>query len=63
VSSLSEDPTVRVGVLEAGEYVPDEPNINVPGYFGRTIGNPAYDWGFLTVPQKDANGRLIYHPR
>ncbi|CAE6510166.1 unnamed protein product [Rhizoctonia solani] len=60
---LSEDPSVRVGVLEAGEYVPDEPNINVPGYFGRTIGNPAYDWGFLTVPQKDANGRLIYHPR
>ncbi|ELU42658.1 GMC oxidoreductase [Rhizoctonia solani AG-1 IA] len=55
-SSLSENPTVRVGVLEAGEYVPDEPNINVPGYFGRTIGNPAYDWGFLTVPQKDANG-------
>ncbi|KAJ1304689.1 hypothetical protein OPQ81_005828 [Rhizoctonia solani] len=60
---LSEDPTVRVGVLEAGQYVPDEPNINVPGYFGRTIGNPAYDWGFLTVPQKDANGRLMYHPR
>ncbi|CAE7180823.1 unnamed protein product [Rhizoctonia solani] len=60
---LSEDPTVRVGVLEAGEYVPDEPNINVPGYFGRAIGNPAYDWGFLTVPQKDANGRMIYHPR
>ncbi|KAF8678160.1 Alcohol oxidase [Rhizoctonia solani] len=63
LGDLSENPTVRVGVLEAGEYVPDEPNINVPGYFGRTIGNPAYDWGFLTVPQKDANGRLIYHPR
>ncbi|KAB5596075.1 hypothetical protein CTheo_592 [Ceratobasidium theobromae] len=60
---LSEDPAVRVGILEAGQYVPDEPNINVPGYFGRTIGNPAYDWGFLTVPQKDANGRMIYHPR
>ena len=50
-------------MLEAGQYVPDDPNINVPGYFGRTIGNPALDWGFLTVPQKDANGRLIYHPR
>lgn len=60
---LSEDPAVRVGVLEAGQYIPDDPNINVPGYFGRTIGNPALDWGFLTVPQKDANGRLIYHPR
>ncbi|KAG9089002.1 hypothetical protein FS749_001698 [Ceratobasidium sp. UAMH 11750] len=60
---LSEDPAVRVGVLEAGQYVPDDPTINVPGYFGRSIGNPALDWGFLTVPQKHANGRLIYHPR
>ncbi|KAG8763169.1 hypothetical protein FRC12_008662 [Ceratobasidium sp. 428] len=60
---LSEDPAVRVGVLEAGQYVPDDPTINVPGYFGRSIGNPALDWGFLTVPQKDANGRLLYHPR
>ncbi|QRV77531.1 GMC oxidoreductase [Ceratobasidium sp. AG-Ba] len=60
---LSEDPAVRVGVLEAGQYVPDDPTINVPGYFGRSIGNPNLDWGFLTVPQKDANGRLLYHPR
>ncbi|QRV93948.1 GMC oxidoreductase [Ceratobasidium sp. AG-Ba] len=62
-SSLSEDPAIRVGVLEAGQYVPDDPTINVPGYFGRSIGNPNLDWGFLTVPQKDANGRLLYHPR
>lgn len=29
--SLSEDPNVKVGLLEAGQYVPDMPQINIPG--------------------------------
>lgn len=31
VCRLSEDPDVVVGVLEAGAYMPDRPDINVPG--------------------------------
>ena len=33
VFSLSEDPNVKVGVIEAGEWLPDLPNINVPGEY------------------------------
>ncbi|PIL34201.1 hypothetical protein GSI_03912 [Ganoderma sinense ZZ0214-1] len=88
---LTEDPNVTVGVIEAGEWEPDLPNINIPGELsfdlglaytaqhtppkkrltarhhvglsGSIIANPKYDWSFLTVPQKGANGRQIYHPR
>ena len=31
--SLSEDPSVKVGVIEAGQWLPDLPNINVPGEY------------------------------
>lgn len=31
IYSLSEDPNVTVGVLEAGGYHPDDPLIDVPG--------------------------------
>lgn len=30
-TSLSEDPNVTVGLLEAGRYVHDMPQINIPG--------------------------------
>ncbi|KAM5533331.1 hypothetical protein V8D89_013005 [Ganoderma adspersum] len=60
---LTEDPNVTVGVIEAGEWEPDLPSINIPGLSGSIIGNPKYDWSFLTVPQKGANGRQVYHPR
>ncbi|KAF9510521.1 GMC oxidoreductase [Hydnum rufescens UP504] len=60
---LSEDASVTVGVIEAGGYHPEEPLINVPGYFGRSLGNPTFDWAFLTVPQKHANDRAIFNPR
>lgn len=30
-NSLSEDPNVLVGVIEAGEIVKDMPQINIPG--------------------------------
>ena len=31
MSRLTEDPNVTVGVIEAGQYVPDMPQINIPG--------------------------------
>jgi choline dehydrogenase-like flavoprotein len=37
---LSEDPSVSVALLEAGESNFDDPNIQVPGHFGKTFGKP-----------------------
>ncbi|KAF8313118.1 GMC oxidoreductase [Clavulina sp. PMI_390] len=60
---LSEDPDVTVGVIEAGSYHINDPLIDIPGYFGRAIGNPAYDWAYSTTPQKHVNDRLLFQPR
>ncbi|KAF8876180.1 GMC oxidoreductase [Infundibulicybe gibba] len=49
---LSENPNVNVG-----------PEINIPGYFGRTIGNPDVDWMFQTVPQRGLHNRTIFQAR
>ncbi|KAJ3866695.1 hypothetical protein EV359DRAFT_79314 [Lentinula novae-zelandiae] len=54
-SRLSENADWSVLVLEAGNAHLDSENhplITRPGQFGMQIGNPEYDWGFKTVPQK-----------
>lgn len=60
---LSEDLDIVVGVIEAGDYLPDMPEINVPGMVGKSLGNPQIDWSFVTVPQPAANDRQIFEPR
>ncbi|EJD00188.1 alcohol oxidase [Fomitiporia mediterranea MF3/22] len=62
-SRLSEIPAITVLVIEAGSYHGYDPEIDIPGMLGRTVGNPKYDWSFLSVPQKHANNRVIPHPR
>lgn len=58
---LSEDPDVRVLVLEAGgNFVPA--NVDVAPMWFTLLGSPI-DWGYLTVPQAALNGRTIYEPR
>ncbi|EIM88948.1 alcohol oxidase [Stereum hirsutum FP-91666 SS1] len=59
---LSEDPNVRVGVIEAGELVVDRPEVNIPGMVGRAVGSDL-DWKFETIPQENANNRVIRQPR
>ncbi|MBV9116549.1 MAG: GMC family oxidoreductase N-terminal domain-containing protein [Acetobacteraceae bacterium] len=55
---LSEDPGVRVCVLEAGP--PDRhPYIHVPGGFIKMLFNPAYTWQFKTEPGEGTAGRRI----
>ncbi|KAF8828716.1 hypothetical protein HHX47_DHR3000393 [Lentinula edodes] len=54
-SRLSENADSSVLVIEAGNAHLDSENhplITRPGQFGMQIGNPEYDWGFKTVPQK-----------
>ncbi|CAE6537230.1 unnamed protein product [Rhizoctonia solani] len=60
---LSEDPKVTVGVIEAGEYRPDDPAINTPGVAFSIPRNATYDWLFKSIPQVNSNGRVVDFPR
>lgn len=58
---LSEDPTVRVTLLEAGgDFKP--PAAADPSRW-RTLAQSELDWGFVTAPQRGAAGRSIAYPR
>ncbi|KAJ7444018.1 alcohol oxidase [Mycena latifolia] len=61
-SRLAENPNVRVGVIEAGMYRPNDTAIDVPSSQGY-IGNPDYDWGFTSTQQEGANNRSMYLAR
>lgn len=60
---LTEDPAITVLVVEAGVHHGPTPEIDVPGYMGRTMTNPKFDWTFFSVPQKRANDRVVLQPR
>ncbi|CAE6433226.1 unnamed protein product [Rhizoctonia solani] len=60
---LSEDSKVTVGVIEAGEYLPDDPVINTPSSAFSIPGNANYDWLFKSVPQVNSNNRVLNLPR
>ena len=59
---LSEDPNVRVVVLEAGGR---DSNIwiHVPIGYGKTIVDPSVNWMYETEPDPGANGRKLFWPR
>jgi choline dehydrogenase-like flavoprotein len=59
---LSENPLITVGVLEAGPEAFGEEDIDIPGYFGRTLGGK-YDWQFETTSQPALGGRTIMFNR
>lgn len=54
---LSEDPSVRVLLLEAGRS-DRHPFIQVPAGFAKLTAGP-YQWGFKSLPQKHCNNREI----
>ncbi|HWD68775.1 MAG TPA: choline dehydrogenase [Solirubrobacteraceae bacterium] len=61
---LSEDPSTRVLVLEAGrpDYLWDL-YIHMPAALSFPIGNRLYDWRYRSEPEPFMNGRRIYHAR
>jgi len=61
---LSEDPSVRVGLIEAGGR-DDCALIRCPAGLAllARLGRHARNWGFETVPQAGLNGRRGYQPR
>lgn len=59
---LSEDPTVRVAVIEAGEERRN-PLLRIPLGEVLLMGNPKYDWCFETQPDPTLGGRRVSIPR
>jgi choline dehydrogenase len=61
---LSEDPSTRVLVLEAGrpDYLWDL-YIHMPAALSFPIGNRLYDWKYESEPEPFMGGRRIYHAR
>jgi choline dehydrogenase len=55
---LSEDPDLKVILLEAGEKKPSFAT-DVPGMTMRLIGNPATDWGHMSEPDPSLGGRSL----
>jgi len=59
---LSEDPDMKVLLLEAGKrdnYI----WIHIPVGYLHCIGNPRVDWGFKTASDPGLNGRSLLYPR
>ncbi len=61
-SRLSEDPAIKVLLLEAG---PADNSfwIHLPIGYGKTMWSKKYNWCFHTDPEPNMNGRRIYWPR
>jgi choline dehydrogenase-like flavoprotein len=59
---LSADAGVTVALIEAGP--PDsDPAIRVPAMVAKAIGNPRHSWGYVTVPQRAVDDRVLPVPR
>jgi choline dehydrogenase len=58
---LTEDPDVRVLLLEAGSR-DINPFIHIAGGVGKLFG-PRVNWRFYTVPQRHLDGRRIWYPQ
>ncbi|KAF2148134.1 GMC oxidoreductase [Myriangium duriaei CBS 260.36] len=60
---LTEDPNIRVGVLEAGPNRLGDPMVDIPAMFTQMLGNKEYDHIFYTEAQKHNQGKVHQHPR
>lgn len=58
---LSEDPSCRVGLVEAGDW-PTDPDVADPLKWP-FLENKPYDWAYRTVPQAGTAGRVHSWPR
>jgi len=61
-SRLSEDPTIRVLLLEAGDSSLNVPQCQVPALYPQ-FGHTKRDYDLYTVPQSHANQKSKYWPR
>ncbi len=61
-SRLSEDPAIRVCLIEAGPK-DRHPFIHVPALVAAALATPSISWGYWTAPQRNLNGRKVPVPR
>lgn len=61
-SRLSEDPNVKVLLLEAGA-TNQVYRVHQPLVTCADLQTSTYDWAYRTVPQKNQNDRISHHPR
>jgi choline dehydrogenase len=61
-SRLTEDPTTRVLMIEAGSE-PTSPWIKMPLAMGKLFTHPTLNWGLYTAPEAKLNNRTIFWPR
>ncbi len=59
---LSEDPGLRVTLLEAGPSDRD-PWIHIPAGYARLSKSRRYDWDYATEPEPELHGRSVAWPR
>ncbi|KAH8600629.1 aryl-alcohol dehydrogenase [Bisporella sp. PMI_857] len=55
---LSEDPSQRILVLEAGSDQSNDPRVKIPAFYEALKGSEA-DWAFQSEPQLNLKGRVI----
>lgn len=60
---LTENPSVKVGVIEAGRNRMDDKQISTPALYPALIGRPEYDWCMQSVPQPHAGNKTYSMPR
>jgi len=60
---LTENPNVKVGVLEAGANRMDDPQVYTPSLYPTLIGREKYDWCFQSEPQPHAGNKSMSQPR
>lgn len=60
-AGLSEDPNVRVGVIEAGKDQTKNEFISTPALFPAILGLPEYDWMVDSVPQVRNSIHILQH--
>ncbi len=58
---LSEDPTTRVLLLEAGQ-ADKKQEIRIPAAFSKLF-HTSFDWDYYTVPQRHLDDRVLFWPR
>ncbi|GAA5996970.1 hypothetical protein JCM5350_007684 [Sporobolomyces pararoseus] len=61
-SRLTEDPNVKVLMIEAGESDQKQIFSRIPAGWGNLWKTPA-EWNFETVPQTHCDNRVLYQPR
>ncbi|EME81122.1 Non-catalytic module family CDH [Pseudocercospora fijiensis CIRAD86] len=60
---LTENDKVKVGVLEAGKNLMDDPQISTPSSYPTLIGREKYDWCFESEPVPTAGNKTYSMPR